>query len=140
MHVDDVAGTGPLVQVVDILGDKRHAATAPGKLPFQAGERRVGRIRFRGDQVLPPRIVEFMHLNRVSCKRFGRCQFFIGSNRAHSPVPSLSRNVPSPLSAEMPAPVRTNSFISVSPIRHSLNRNGRNGKAGATATGTPDSR
>jgi hypothetical protein len=60
VHVDEVAAAGPLVQVVDVLGDQQHL---PRMFGLQPREREVRRVRagLRADQVAATLIVEAVH-------------------------------------------------------------------------------
>ena len=72
MHVDDAVRAGPLVQIVDILGDERQAAAPGGEPALEPRQRKMRRIRLCVPEVLPPRVIEGEHALRVAREGFGR--------------------------------------------------------------------
>ena len=101
MHMDQLVRAGGFMQAIDVL---RHGEDA-AMLPLQPRERRVRRVRPRLAMQPAAEIVEIVHARRIACEAFGDS-------------PSLSRNVPSPLSADSPAPVRTTMLRkAISPCR-----------------------
>jgi hypothetical protein len=116
VHVGDAARAGALMQIVDVLGDERQLVAVLGESRVQPGEREMGGVGLRIEDVPAAEIVEGVNLLRVFGEGFGVASF-IGSNRDQRPP--LSRKVPSPLSAEMPAPVRTRIFMTDSRVARS---------------------
>ena len=103
------------MQVVDILGHQRQK-TAPRREPLlEPRQREMRGVRLGPDEVAPPRVVEGEHRLRVAREGLRRREL-IGSNFAQIPSPVLSRKVPSPLSAETPAPVRTKTCWDMGPF------------------------
>jgi hypothetical protein len=98
--MDQSLGSGSLVQIVDVLGDDQNVA---GIVPLELGERMMSRVRLCLEQALPPRIVELVHEHRIAGEATSERSYLVHS-------PSSPRNVPSPLSAESPAPVRMTMF------------------------------
>ena len=72
MHVVDGAAAGLLVQVVDVLGAEEEAAAALGERGLGPGERGVGGVRARGEQVAAAQVVEVVHAVRVAGEGLGR--------------------------------------------------------------------
>src|SRR5262249_15513420 len=100
MHMDEVAGSCRLLQRIDILRDREHL---PGKVALESCERTMRGIGLRLGLPAPAQIVEVVHLGGIAGKTFRRRHLLKIELR---PQPALSRKVPSPLSAERPAPVR----------------------------------
>jgi hypothetical protein len=100
MHVDEVLRAGGLMQGVDIL---RHGQNVALVVFLELGEREVRLIRPRLFQPAAAEIVELVHLDRLRAKP---SVVATSSRLKRVHKPSLPRNVPSPLSAESPAPVR----------------------------------
>ena len=69
-------------------------------------QREMRGVGLRVAHVAPPQIIEGENGLGIALEGF-ELESFIGSKRAQIPSPVLSRNVPRPLSAETPAPVRT---------------------------------
>jgi len=73
MHMEQPPRPGPLVQVVDILGDDQQLARPSG---IEPGQRPVRVIGLDPRQILPPRIVEAVHQHRIARERLGRRHVF----------------------------------------------------------------
>jgi len=117
MHMDEIARSRGLMQPIDIL---RYGQSIAGMLALEPRQSRVRNIRPRIVMPPPAQIIEVMHTRRVACEAFRRCHLL---ERKLRPQPSLLRNVPSPLSAESPAPVK----MTMRSNRTSPCRSGRGG-------------
>src|SRR4029078_7695524 len=98
MHMDEIARSRGLMQPIDIL---RYGQSIAGMLALEPRQSRVRSIRPRVVMPPPAQIIEVMHTRRVGPSGVATSS---SGNCDHSPP--LSRNVPSPLSAESPAPVK----------------------------------
>src|SRR5262245_20911363 len=99
MHVDEVLRAGCLVQRVDVLGDGQHVTV----LALEPGKSEMGCV---GPRLFMPgatEIVKAMHRTGSRAKASGVATSSILKFSQSPPGP---RKVPSPLSADSPAPVR----------------------------------
>ena len=100
MHVNEVLCAGSLVQRIDVLGDGEHIAV----LALEPGKGEMGGV---GPRLFVPgaaEIVEIVDEDRIAGEAFGR-RHVLDPEFSHSPPGP--RKVPSPLSADSPAPVST---------------------------------
>ena len=121
MHMDDARRTRALMQVIDVLRHKGQGAAALGERVFEPRQREMRPVGLGVPEIAPTLIVERE-------QRFGIAGESLGSRELHrvelrpDSLALLSRNVPSPLSAETPAPVRTKMFLGMlvlpSPLQH----------------------
>src|SRR3972149_3271041 len=88
------------MKAINILGDQGKGAG----LPLQFHQRMMRRIWILNGNDLPAPVIPLPYKHRVSPERLRCCKILIS---ADSGVPSSPRKVGTPLSAEMPAPVRT---------------------------------
>ena len=104
VHVHKPLRAGPLVQVVHILRAEKEAVA---ELPFQLSQSHVRRIRLGLCARRPPRRVELPDPPGIRSQASG---VQTSSTRLPAQSPSEARKVGSPLSALMPAPVRTKTW------------------------------
>ena len=101
VHVDHVAGAAAFMQIIHILGAEKQAAA---DFLLQLSERIVGRVGMAGEAFYSALRIELPDEFRVRIQASGVATV---STLCPAHSPSLSRKVFSPLSALMPAPVRT---------------------------------
>ena len=130
MHMDQPLGAGTLMQIVDILRDQQQLARPFG---IQPGERAMRRIGLDRAELRAPRVIESMHQLGIAAKASGVAT---SSTLWPSHSPSGPRKVARPLSAEMPAPVRTTMLrMSIAPSIERRRRWAKAKSASASAAG-----
>jgi trehalose 6-phosphate synthase len=72
MHVQEPAGAGAFVQVVDILGAEEEIAAGRRQIPFEPGERLVGGIGAGCQKIAAPEIVEGVNPLGIGGEGLGR--------------------------------------------------------------------
>ena len=102
VHVHQPRRARPLMQVVHILRAEKESVA---QLRLQLCQRKVGRIRLAFHAFRATCGVELPHQRRITPPRLRRAHILDTMSR---PQPSSARNVGSPLSALIPAPVKTN--------------------------------
>jgi hypothetical protein len=100
MHMDEIARACDLVQRVYILRDGKHVASM---IPLEPRQRRMRRIGPRIAMPSPAEIVEVVQTHWVAGEAF-RLRHLL--ERDLRPPSTFVAEVPSPLSADRPAPVR----------------------------------
>ena len=70
MQVNDVSAARALVEVVDVLGDKREARDVAG----QFGNGHVRRVRLGLQHLHPTPLIPTPDQRRIGLEGFGRCQ------------------------------------------------------------------
>jgi hypothetical protein len=100
MHMDEIARACDLVQRVYILRDGKHVASM---IPLEPRQRRMRRIGPRIAMPSPAEIVEVVQTHWVAGEAF-RLRHLL--ERDLRPPFTFVAEVPSPLSADRPAPVR----------------------------------
>ena len=73
MHVQHPVRAGPLVQVVDVLGDHEQVVAEPA---LEVGEGAVGGVRLDGRERRPAGVVEPVHEHRLVVEALGRGHLF----------------------------------------------------------------
>ena len=86
VHVGDAARAGALVQIVDVLGDERQLVAALGHRCFQPGEREMGGVGLRIEDVPATEIIEGVNLLRVFGEGFGGRQLHRVEPRPEAPL------------------------------------------------------
>ena len=100
MHMDEIARACDLVQRVYILRDGKHVASM---IPLEPRQRRMRRIGPRIAMPSPAEIVEVVQSRWVAGEA---CRLRHLLERDLRPPSTFVAEVPSPLSADRPAPVR----------------------------------